>query len=192
MLETDLTVDRFLLSGLRDWLPIYFNRILHGNLNGSSFIHLRHIFHALHSTLSVLRRSGYPVDDFNAGTDEFISLCSTFMEMNSKNHKEICRCKFVKQSNAMKEIVAQFQATDRLNDLPQEVMNNILARVILQRVIEKIIASVDNLISLLPPPSSKSVVHYIHKYIHTVFTLDIFKMLSSCVEEHLKQDWLLD
>ncbi|XXG75096.1 hypothetical protein AAC387_Pa07g3677 [Persea americana] len=166
MLETDLTVDRLFLSALRDWLPIYFNRILHENLNGSSFFHLRHIFDALHSTLSVLRRSGYPVDDFNAGTDKFISLCSTFMEMNSKSHEEICRCKYVKQSNAMKEIVAQFQATDRLNDLPQELMNDILARMILQRVIEKIIATVDNLISLLPPPSSKSVVHYIHTLLY--------------------------
>lgn len=97
------------------------------------------------SIFSYLRVFRYPLDDLKAGTDELFSLCAEFMEINSKSHEEICE-----RMNAMKEMVAQFQGKEGFNDLPQDLRNEIYRRVLFEVVLEKIIASIDNLVSLLP------------------------------------------
>ncbi|XXG75095.1 hypothetical protein AAC387_Pa07g3676 [Persea americana] len=100
----------------------------------------------LQVVFSYLQKTQYPVDDLKSDIEELFSLCFEHMEIiSSKSHEEFGRRAHAIRSNTMKEIVAQFQATDRLNDLPQELMNNILARVILERVSEKITACIDNL-----------------------------------------------
>lgn len=134
---------------------------------------LNSILPYLQVMFSYVQKTQYPVDDLKSDIDELFSLCFEHMEIISSNsHEEFCGRTHSIQSNTLKEIiVAQFQATDRLNDLPQELMSNILARVILQRVVDKIIASVDNLISLLPRRNLQYITYkktYIHTYIHTL------------------------
>lgn len=142
---------RFLKSlfpGSRPLLPL--NKPIHGKLNDSQLRSTNSFIPCLRIVLSYIRKSGHLIDYFKSGIEELFSLFSEYVEINSKSHEEICQLVFAKQSNTMKEIVAQFQATDRLNDLPQDLMNDIIARVLLQRVSEKIIALIDNLLSLLP------------------------------------------
>lgn len=138
-----------LFSGLRPPLPL--NKPIHGKLDDSELRFTNSFIPCLRIILSYIRKSGHLVDYFKSGIEELFSLYSEYVEINSKSHEEICQLVFAKRSNTMKEIEAQFQATDRLNDLPQDIMNDIIARVLLQRVSEKIIALIDNLIYLLLP-----------------------------------------
>ncbi|KAJ8631667.1 hypothetical protein MRB53_024990 [Persea americana] len=138
-----------LFSGLRPLLPL--NKPIHGKLDDSELRFTNSFIPCLHIILSYIRKSGHLVDYFKSGIEELFSLCSEYVEINSKSHEEICQLVFAKRSNTMKEIEAQFQATDRLNDLPQDLMNDIIARVLLQQVSEKIIALIDNLLYLLLP-----------------------------------------
>ncbi|XXG75098.1 hypothetical protein AAC387_Pa07g3679 [Persea americana] len=97
-----------------------------------------------------LGKTGYPVYELKAAIDEFFSLCTDSIAIKYKSHKEICQCSYDNQLNTVKELVAQFQATHRFNALPRELIIDILARVLLELVAEKITASMDNILSLLP------------------------------------------
>ncbi|XXG75094.1 hypothetical protein AAC387_Pa07g3675 [Persea americana] len=127
-----------LLNNLRRMVPFYVYVPLYGKMYYTN----RKLMDSIFSYLRVFR---YPLDDLKAGTDELFCLCAEFMEINSKSHEEICE-----RMNAMKEMVAQFQGKEGFNELPQDLRNEIYRRVLFEVALEKIVASIDNLISFLP------------------------------------------
>lgn len=138
---------KHLLSDWRPQLPLYLNKPIHGKLD-DPYAKLPHnLLSYLHSILFYIQKTGYPVDYLKVRIDELFSLCSEYLDIMSKSSKDFRKMAYAKRSNIMKKMVAQFQTTDRFNDLPRDLVIDILARVLLEVVEAKIIASLDNIIA---------------------------------------------